>query len=379
MKRKSVFLRIATLTILTMIFLTGITGQSWGVTGQSNDIRFTQRLDTVFEQQMSHEGKAREDQSATQISDRNLVTGSINIIKENLNFVSQSLSNLWNSMPNWARGLLKGITVGLIAAAAIVGLAFLGFFGTLAMATGITVAILAGVAYGLVVGGDGFSWSKGLFISIMAGLSAAVLVEVAGTVLLNKIKGLLAYMGEEGWVQSTIRSFSLGGLVNLTSYCFTHDKFTIWGIVGSFLVGGMTGALYGEMMVPWLYEARYLSFLSRYRKLLPLAGFMKGRLGRFLMLNLFGGGIIGALTTIMQNGFIGERTTPTGLAAGIISGFVASTLILSPYSGLSKAIVKQCVKDIAQSGLVEFFRIRLLDGLEKIRERNRKQFKAQKS
>lgn len=378
MKNRTSFLKIAALFILTVMFLTGIAGQSLGATGQANDIQFNQRLDTVPEQQIGRAEKPTVEKSAPKINIKKIINNGINVLKENLKFVAKSIGSLWNSMPNWARGLIKGIAVGIIAAAAIVGLAFLGIFGAAAAIAGVVVAIVAGVVYGLIVGGDGFQWGQGLLISIMAGLGAAIFVELAGVAVLNKLKIFLSFMGEEGWTQSTIRSFALGGLVNLTSYSFTHDKLTLWGIIGSFIVGGITGALYGQALVPWLTEARYITALARYRKLLPLANFLKGRLGHFMMFYAFGGGIIGGLTTIVQNGFIGEKTTPSGLLAGIISGVVAALLIRSSYSGLSKAIVKQCVREIAENGVLEYLKIRVQNGLEKIRGRNRNQANTQK-
>lgn len=372
MKKRFFILKITAMVILTVILLTGIKVQSLGVTEQSKDIQFTQRLDTVPEQQVGRGEKAKVENSASKINIKEIIIQGISVVKENVIFVAKSIGGLWNSMPNWTRGLLKGIVLGLVVATIIVGLAFLGVFGAVAAIGGVVVALLTGIMYGLIKGGDGFLWGQGLLITIIAGLGAALFIEIAGAAVLNKLKIFLSFMGQEGWVQSTLRSFTLGGLVNLTSYCFTHENFTLWGILGSFLVGGMTGALYGEVIAPWLCEARYISLLAKNRRFLPLVGLMKGRLGSFLMVNFFGGGVVGALTTIIQNGFIGEKTTPTGLAAGIIAGFVASALIRSPYSGLSKALVKQCIREISESGLVEYFKIRVQKGLERIQGRNRK-------
>jgi len=248
----------------------------------------------------------------------------------------------------------------LIAAAVIIMLVATGVIGSAAAIAGVVVAVLAGVIYGVVVGGDKFNWFMAITISLLSGVVVSFALEVFGAYISGAVKAVGSFLNKRLWLKAAIKPFVLGGSVNLTSYVVTHfiegQQFTLWGLLGNFIIGGVMGILYGKMFLPWLQEARYIALLKNYRSLVPLTQILSGKLGKFLVFNVFGGGLMGAVITLMQNYFIGEKPTWSGLVAGMISGFLASILIRFQYKNIVKIFVKVIIKDFMDNGLPEIFK-----------------------
>lgn len=377
--------KVLLIILLLGIFIFYIQPPALGATLREGDIQMNNRLDTIPEQANNTAPARAGDSGAINVPaesqtglltelGHSLVGGGkwiISAIGDLAQTAGAKIGDFWQALPDWAHGLLKGIVVGLIAAAVILFLATFGAIGLAAAVVGSVAAILAGMTYGLWVGGDDFQWSTGLVIAMAAGGVAVCIFELFGASILKGINLLLTGLNKLAWLKSAVRPFTVGGIINLGSYIYGHSDtgFTFWGILGSFIIGGLCGVLYGEMLLPWLQEARYLIMLRRYRWLLPLTKLLQSSLGKFFIYNVVGGGLLGALTTVVQNSFIGEPTTWPGLMGGMVAGFMAATVISSPFKGLARTIIKKYIKDILDNGLLEYFKVKLQNLLERLKSK----------
>ena len=113
------------------------------------------------------------------------------------------LVTTWNSSPEWVRGLVKGIVVGLIiiAVAIVVILAFpaiVAALGVGALVFAGAVTLLSTGLYGYLAG-DNFSWLKAAGIGVVSGFTALMLFKFAA--IGGLVKGWQAIGGLKGYLK----------------------------------------------------------------------------------------------------------------------------------------------------------------------------------
>jgi hypothetical protein len=142
-------------------------------------------------------------------------------------------------------GLAKGIGVGVLAAALIVGGAVVLGIAAAPLAVMAGAAIVAGAMYGLFSGSARFNFWEALAQATIGGISAGVggwLAGVAGRTVLGKVAVAAVEMVGSG-------------LANAAGYLFTVEQPTWWGALGAFGIGaGFAGsfmALGGAVSSAW--------------------------------------------------------------------------------------------------------------------------------
>lgn len=212
-----------------------------------------------------------------------------------IDLLANGLVDLWNVMPDWLQGLLKGIAIGLVVAITIVvGAYVLLALGAIALGTFVTVAILAGVGalasaiYGAIVGGENFNpWVAGgivlgtVFIPLSGKISSALLGTRVAMML--GARGYLAF----SWVLSKLAA----GWSALSAFVLQYKmSFLIGGILSSFdqinllftdpssfsftrlLVDMFTGAAIGGLLAPLGGGFLRLNVAEKIKRVLTASG-----------------------------------------------------------------------------------------------------------
>lgn len=261
-----------------------------------------------------------------------------------LDLLANGLVDLWNAMPDWLQGLLKGIAIGVLVAALIVAGAYaLLALGAIALGTFLTVTLLAGIGalasaiYGAIVGGENFNpWVAGgivfavVFIPLSGKISSALLsTRVA---LMLGVRGQLAF----SWVLSKLAT----GWGALSAFLVKYKTgFLIGGLLSSFdqinllftdpssfslkslLVDVVTGAAIGGLVAPLAGGFLSLNIAEKLRRVLTASGI---------------GGTLLSLNEWVLDGSVSLSTFVTGaLVTGVFFGISPRLLNITqrPFTG----------------------------------------------